>query len=50
MFTFSGPDLGEEARMLGLAMIPGRHIISIDIDINVPDFRMPHQPFGYIKL
>lgn len=50
MLSFTGLETGEEARMLGLAMIPGRHIINIDIDTNIPDLKTSDYPLGSIKL
>ena len=51
MYQFlAGPEEGEEARTLGLAMIPGIHIVEIHVDTNVPEFRTQTHPLGYVNL
>ncbi len=44
-----GLENGEEPRTLGLAMVPGRHIVSIDVDANTPDFRTIENPLGKVS-
>jgi len=46
----NGPESGEEARILGLAMVPGRHIVSIDIDAHVSEFKNEDKPNSCFKL
>ena len=45
----NGLEEGEEPRTLGLAMVPGRHIVSIHIDTNVPEFRTLEHPLGKVN-
>ena len=49
-FLFAGLEIGEEARMLGLAMIPGRHIVSIEIDTHIAEFGTGEQSRNCFKL
>ena len=50
LICLSGPESGEEARILGLAMIPGRHIVSIDIDAHVSEVKNEDKPLSSFKL
>jgi len=38
MFVWTDEDGKEEPRMLGLALIPGRHVVSICIDTSMPSW------------
>merc|ERR1712141_411023 len=46
----SGPESGEEARILGLAMIPGKHIVSIELDTRISEFGKGAHPLNCFTL
>eukprot|EP00794_Sanderia_malayensis_P015278 gene15278-16854_t len=45
----NGLENGEQPRTLGLAMVPGRHIISIEMDINLPEFKSAAHTLGKVN-